>query len=80
MAIGRSGAHLDLAKTKVWIGRHPVFVLGAPSEVDYESISREMDREEVQIRIDLGIGSQRATAWGCDLTEEYVRINASYTT
>ncbi len=80
MAIGRSGAELDLEKIQVWIGRHPVFVLGAPSEVDYESISREMDGEEVKIRVDLGLGSQRATAWGCDLTEEYVRINASYTT
>lgn len=80
MAIGRSGADLNLEKTEVWIGRHPVFVLGAPSEVNYESISREMESEEVQIRVDLGLGSHRATAWGCDLTEEYVRINASYTT
>ena len=39
-----------------------------------------MDREEVQIRIDLGSGEASATAWGCDLTEEYVRINADYTT
>lgn len=80
MAIGRSGADMDLEKIQVWIGRHPVFVLGAPSEVDYQSISREMHSEEVQIRVDLGLGSENATAWGCDLTEEYVRINASYTT
>ena len=80
MAIGRCGSDLDLDKTAVWIGRHLVFEHGAPSEVDYESIAREMDSDEVKIRVDLGLGSQRATAWGCDLTEEYVRINASYTT
>jgi len=30
--------------------------------------------------LDLGLGEASATAWGCDLTEEYVRINAEYTT
>jgi len=39
-----------------------------------------MDRPEVQIRADLGIGEGRAVAWGCDLTAEYVAINADYTT
>lgn len=80
MAIGRSGARVELEKTRAWIGRHPVFIHGTPSQVDYTVISREMDRDEVQIRIDLGLGSERATAWGCDLTENYIRINANYTT
>jgi glutamate N-acetyltransferase/amino-acid N-acetyltransferase len=37
-------------------------------------------RDEVQLVVDLGLGSANATAWGCDLTEEYVKINAHYTT
>jgi glutamate N-acetyltransferase/amino-acid N-acetyltransferase len=39
-----------------------------------------MDRPEVQIRADLGLGDATATAWGCDLTSEYVSINGDYTT
>ena len=36
--------------------------------------------DEVKIRVELGLGDERATAWGCDLTEDYIRINADYTT
>ena len=39
-----------------------------------------MDAAEVRIGIDLGLGSHGARAWGCDLTDDYVRINADYTT
>jgi glutamate N-acetyltransferase/amino-acid N-acetyltransferase len=35
---------------------------------------------EVRIELDLGLGDGAATAWGCDLTTEYVHINADYTT
>jgi glutamate N-acetyltransferase/amino-acid N-acetyltransferase len=34
----------------------------------------------MRIRVDLGMGKAAAVAWGCDLTAEYVRINAEYTT
>ncbi len=80
MAAGRSGAALDLDRTRVWIGEHCAFEDGAPTTTPEADISAAMDREEVQIRIDLGCGEASATAWGCDLTEEYVRINADYTT
>ena len=43
-------------------------------------IAKALDRPEVVLALDLGLGEGAATAWGCDLTEEYVRINASYTT
>jgi glutamate N-acetyltransferase / amino-acid N-acetyltransferase len=80
MAVGRSGAAVDVDKTSVSIGEYSAFERGAPTSVSYETISKAMDRPEVVIRVDLGLGSASATAWGCDLTEEYVRINASYTT
>jgi glutamate N-acetyltransferase/amino-acid N-acetyltransferase len=35
---------------------------------------------EVELRLDLGLGDGAATAWGCDITEEYVRLNSAYTT
>ena len=80
MAAGRSGAALDLERTEVWIGEFCAFEKGAPTATPEADISAAMDRDEVQIRIDLGCGEASATAWGCDLTDEYVRINADYTT
>ncbi len=80
MAAGRSGAALDLERAEVWIGEFCAFERGAPTTTPEADISAAMDRDEVQIRIDLGCGEASATAWGCDLTEDYVRINADYTT
>lgn len=80
MAIGRSGAEVDVERTSVYIGEHCAFRGGAPSDVDLSLISAQMDAPEVAIGVDLGLGNASARAWGCDLTEEYVRINADYTT
>jgi glutamate N-acetyltransferase/amino-acid N-acetyltransferase len=80
MAIGRSGARVDVDRTSVWIGSECAFERGAPTAVPYDDIKRALDAKEVLIRVDLGLGNGVATAWGCDLTEGYVRINASYTT
>ena len=80
MAVGRSGARVDQRTISVWIGEHCVLQRGTPTAVDLTLISAAMDQAEVCIRIDLGLGDETATAWGCDLTAEYVRINAEYTT
>jgi glutamate N-acetyltransferase/amino-acid N-acetyltransferase len=80
MALGRSGARIELDRTRVWIGDLCAFERGLATPLDYASISRAMAQPEVQIRADLGFGSASATAWGCDLTAEYVRINGDYTT
>ncbi|MBM3140778.1 MAG: bifunctional glutamate N-acetyltransferase/amino-acid acetyltransferase ArgJ [Chloroflexi bacterium] len=81
MAAGRSGARVDQRRASVWIGEHCVLEGGTPTPVDLALVSRAMAAEEVRIRIDLGTGGVgTATAWGCDLTEDYVRINADYTT
>lgn len=80
MALGRSGAMMDVDRTSVFIFDTCAFERGVPSAVDYGALSSAMDQPEVQLRVDLGLGPHRATAWGCDLTEGYVRINADYTT
>lgn len=80
MAAGRSGAAMAERGASVWIGEHCALDRGVPTTVDLALISRAMDAPEVQLRIDLGRGAHAATAWGCDLTEGYVRINADYTT
>ncbi|TAK75052.1 MAG: bifunctional glutamate N-acetyltransferase/amino-acid acetyltransferase ArgJ [Dehalococcoidia bacterium] len=80
MAAGRSGAHFEAARASVWIGEIQVLREGQPTEADLKAVSRAMAGEDVQLRIHLGAGSEAATAWGCNLTAEYVSINADYTT
>jgi len=45
---------------------------------DEEQARRELEKETVVITVDLKAGEYSATAWGCDLSYEYVRINAAY--
>jgi glutamate N-acetyltransferase / amino-acid N-acetyltransferase len=79
-ALGRSGAQIDPVKTSVYIESLCAFQSGTPSSVDYKDLSAAMNKPEVHIKVTLGLGSASARAFGCDLTEEYVRINADYTT
>jgi len=80
MAIGRSGAEVEQDRVSVWVGPHCVLESGTPTAVDLEAVSATMDADEVQLRVDLALGEETATAWGCDLTTDYVHINADYTT
>ena len=80
MAAGRSGAEVDPDLLYVEIAGTGVFRRGAPLDVDLERLSAKMDTEELKIEISLGKGAFEATAWGCNLTKEYVAINADYTT
>lgn len=80
MALGRSGAEVQVERITLHIGDQCAFRAGVPTDVDMSTLSVAMDAPEVTIQADLGLGSATATAWGCDLTEDYVRINADYTT
>lgn len=81
MAVGRSGARVNADAASVWIGEHCVLDRGQPTTVDLRLVSQAMAQEVVAIRVDLGVGGEAsATAWGCNLTHEYVSINADYTT
>lgn len=80
MAIGRSGAQVEQEQVSVWVGPHCVLESGTPTAADLEAVSKTMDTDEVQLRVDLALGDESATAWGCDLTTDYVHINADYTT
>jgi len=53
---------------------------GVPLEFSEEDAKRILKREEIEIRIKAGKGSGSATAWGCDLTYDYVKINGDYRT
>ncbi|MGO8686610.1 MAG: bifunctional glutamate N-acetyltransferase/amino-acid acetyltransferase ArgJ [Candidatus Dormibacteria bacterium] len=80
MALGRSGAHLSLDRVRVGIAGITVFENGAPLDIDLGPVVDALRRPRSDIDVDLGAGDGRGHAWGCDLTADYVRINAEYTT
>ena len=79
MAIGRSYGRVNLDRARAWIGDVCVYNRGYVA-FDEQAASDELRREHVFLRIDVGAGKAAATAWGCDMTPEYVHINADYTT
>ena len=79
MAAGRAGVPYDLDRVRIWISDLCVFD-GTATGVPEEEASAKTQGDEVFLRMDLGQGAAEATAWGCDLTEEYVRFNADYVT
>ena len=87
MALGNSGAEFNLEEVRLVIkgGEMEVPILegGAPifqEERSVEVVRMAMDNKEVTIELDLAVGSESAVGWGCDLTYDYVRINAEYAT
>jgi glutamate N-acetyltransferase/amino-acid N-acetyltransferase len=79
-ALGYSGAELALDKLHLSIGGLVVFERGAGVDVDLAAVRRAFEQPEIEIVASLGLAGGHAEAWGCDLSEEYVRINAEYTT
>jgi glutamate N-acetyltransferase/amino-acid N-acetyltransferase len=79
-AAGRSGARVDVARASVRIGDVVVFHAGAPRHFDAPAVRRIFEQRDIRIELDLGLGTGTARAWGTDLSAEYVRINADYTT
>ena len=78
-AAGRSGARLDPNRLAVRIGPITVYD-GGPVAFSEAQASRALKRKVVSIALDLGFGSGRGDAWGCDLSAEYVAINSEYRT
>jgi glutamate N-acetyltransferase/amino-acid N-acetyltransferase len=79
-AAGRSGAKVDPTNATVHIADIEVFAQGSPCTVDDDAVRQVFERNDITIGVDLGVGSEAAHAWGTDLSPEYVRINAEYTT
>jgi glutamate N-acetyltransferase/amino-acid N-acetyltransferase len=79
-AAGRSGAKVDAGRASVRIGGVAVFEKGAPRPFDAGAVRTIFERPDIAIELDLGLGEATARAWGSDLSAEYVRINADYTT
>ena len=80
-ALGRSGARVREDRLDVYLNDVCVLRQGSPALFDKEQmISAWSGSDSVSIRLHLYLGVGRATAWGCDLSEEYVKINSAYTT
>jgi len=79
-ALGRSGAKVFEEKLDAYIGQICVMKQGNPLPFDKQQASDILNKQEVLLRVNLNIGQSKATAWGCDLSSEYVNINSAYTT
>ena len=79
MAVGKSGEAADRDKLSIWFGPHIVARNGErAAEYTEATGAAYMKNTEIVIRIDVGIGGGAATVWTCDLTHDYVSINADY--
>ncbi|HZO39233.1 MAG TPA: bifunctional glutamate N-acetyltransferase/amino-acid acetyltransferase ArgJ [Methylomirabilota bacterium] len=81
VAIGKSPARVDQTKVSIAFDDEPLVERGMQKEdVRIPRIREIMGKAEYQITIDLGLGRGEDRVWTCDLSEEYVRLNAEYTT
>ena len=79
-AMGYSGEVFDPEGVELWFGPIKVFSGGEPVPHEEAEANATLAGDEVKITVRLGEGNASATAWGCDLSYEYVRINGSYRT
>jgi glutamate N-acetyltransferase/amino-acid N-acetyltransferase len=80
-ALGKCRVQVDEEKLEIYLNGTCVFQNGIPVPFDRDKLGREMkDNKEITIKLGINIGTGKAVAWGCDLSEEYVTINSAHTT
>lgn len=81
-AMGYSGSVFDECDVELYFesekGKLKVFDMGTPLDFDEEKALEILKCDEVTVFVDMHEGNAEATAWGCDLTYDYVKINADY--
>ncbi|MEK4700775.1 bifunctional ornithine acetyltransferase/N-acetylglutamate synthase [Solibacillus sp. FSL R7-0668] len=77
-AVGYSGATVDPEKITIKIGGATMVENGEPIQFSEEALIEILKQHEVKIYVSLEVGEGHGFAWGCDLTYDYVQINASY--
>jgi acetylglutamate kinase len=75
---GSRGWPIDPFRAQVTLQSIPVFGGGGPLELDRDALKARMRETRIDVRVDLQAGEGQATAWGCDLSYDYVKINADY--
>jgi glutamate N-acetyltransferase/amino-acid N-acetyltransferase len=79
-AVGSAGVRLNPNKLSCKLGDITVFKNGSPRKFDTKKASKVISQTEHAITVDLGVGNMSDFCYGCDLSAEYVRINADYHT
>lgn len=79
-AVGNAGIAIDINDIDIMIEGVLVFEKGCPVSFDTNSMSEKLKNHDLKIVINLNAGDECGKAWGCDLTYDYVRINAVYHT
>ena len=81
-ALGYSGAIFDPEQIELYFeskaGRIQIFCDGVATDYSEEEATKILSESEVTVIVDMKMGEEEATAWGCDLTYDYVKINADY--
>ena len=81
MALGKSGADMDESKIQIYINDIQIVDEGKSIPFHLDSVVSAMaSSPDVRFGVSLNMGDASATAWGCDLTEEYVTFNSAYST
>ncbi len=79
-AVGYSGAYVDPWKMQIYLGKELVLQNGGKVKKKAAVLNRVFAKKNIKITVDLKIGRHNATAFTCDLSTEYVRINSYYRT
>lgn len=79
-AVGYAGVDVPVDNVDIMLGGLPVMLASSPVSFDDEEMKDIMHDDEVTITVDLHAGHEKGTAWGCDLSYGYVKINALYHT
>ena len=80
MALGRSGVEMQESRVTLHFNGICVLENGQAVPFDRDEAVERMKQPEVRFDVALGLGGGAATAWTCDFSYEYVRINGEYTT
>ena len=80
VALGYSGAKVEESLVSLYINNVCLMESGIPIPFFKDAVSLTMAEDEVAIKVELNLGESSATAWGCDISEEYVSFNSEYTT
>lgn len=79
-AAGYSGAEFDPDLVDIYLGAEKMAENGTGLSFNEETARNELQKDPVLIKVDMKSGTDSAIAWGCDLTYDYIRINAAYRT
>jgi glutamate N-acetyltransferase/amino-acid N-acetyltransferase len=80
VALGNSGAYIEESAVDIFINEIHIVHKGQSIQYLKDAVVSAMSIPQVTIRVSINLGDADSTAWGCDLTEEYVTLNSAYST